>query len=72
MKRGFTLIYILTEKTAETGALKTPIHSVGDRYHCLESGVPWRRIIGPILFGETVIAECYSELILNFVSVLES
>jgi hypothetical protein len=48
---------------------ETPLHSFKVRVCC---AVSRRRIIGPIFFSETITAERYQELIMNFISLLEA
>jgi hypothetical protein len=45
-----------------------PLHSLKVGVWCAVSG---RRVIGPIFFSETITAERYQELIMNFISLLE-
>jgi hypothetical protein len=45
-----------------------PLHSVKVGVWC---AVSRRMIIGPIFFSETVTAEGYQEMIMNFISLLE-
>jgi hypothetical protein len=61
----------LIAKTAECGVPKIyerPLHFLKVGVCCAVSG---RRIIGHIFFSETITAERYEELIMNFISLLE-